>query len=435
MSISRLLILLAASIFGGELVIMFALDAINIKDKLLENFVDSATLVLIVFPIIYLVSYRTLLASKERLEHSVAQRTKEINASNQALKNSIRDLNIHRQEMALLGEMGNFFQSCRDIDEAATIAQAHLARLFPEFSGRLFLMNASRNILECVLTWGTQPGLKNHHAPEDCWALRRSKPHIMNRANQTVVCRHMQSLEASWQICLPLVAHGDVMGTLCLNSLDSVEHIDGGDNSANDARTLLFVTTAENLALAFANLQLRDTLRYQALRDHLTGLFNRRYLLDTFERELERASANNAALSIVMFDIDHFKTFNDTFGHVAGDAVLARLGVLVREWCDGEDIPVRFGGEEFTIALPGASTEVAFERAESLRALIESFAFTHLRQPLGQVTISLGIATFPDHGDTRDTLIEAADQALYQSKRSGRNRTSVAEATSESLCA
>ena len=427
--------MLTASIFGGELAIMFALDALMISNKIAESFIDSTALVIIVFPVIYLFTFKTLLASQERLEEGIVERTREIQEANHALEQSVQRLSVHQQEMVLLGEMGNFFQACQDIEEAAVVAEVQLARLFPDISGALFLMNASRNILEQVLAWGPQAPLKIHHAPDECWALRRSKPHVVREMDRSIACRHMKSVDASWQICLPLTAHGEVLGTLCLNSALPSEDGIHSDSHASDERMAFYVTTAENLALAFANLRLRDTLRYQALRDPLTGLFNRRYLLDIFELELERAAARGHAMSIAMFDIDHFKSFNDTFGHVAGDAVLARLGTLVREWSEGEDIPVRFGGEEFTIVMPGASSELAFERMESLRTTIESFAFEQLRQPLGRVTISLGIATYPLHGDNRETLIQSADQALYISKRDGRNRTTVADIFSESLCA
>jgi diguanylate cyclase (GGDEF)-like protein len=435
MRITRLFAMLAASIFGGELLIMFVLDAVGINNKTLENFIDSTALVIIVFPIIYLFTFKTLLSSQERLEERIMERTREIQEANHALEQSVQRLNIHQQEMVLLGEMGNFFQACKDMEEAAVVAKVQLARLFPDISGSLFLMNASGNVLDQILAWGPETASKSQHAPGECWALRRNKPHVVREMNHSLVCQHMRPIDASWQICLPLTAHGEVFGSLCLNSVPASKDTADCANQTDEERMAFYITAAESLALSFANLRLRETLRYQALRDPLTGLFNRRYLLDTFERELERASARDHAVSIAMFDIDHFKSFNDTFGHAAGDAVLARLGVLVREWNEGEDIPVRFGGEEFTMIMPGASPEMAFERAETLRKKIESFAFEHLRQPLGQVTISLGIATYPLHGNDPETLIEAADQAMYRSKRNGRNRTTASDSISESLCA
>ena len=190
-----------------------------------------------------------------------------------------------------------------------------------------------------------------------------------------------------------------------------------------------YVAVAESLALAIANLRLRETLRFQALRDPLTGLFNRRYLLDAFERELNAAAARNQPLSVVMFDIDHFKRFNDVFGHAAGDTILTRLGALLREWARSEDISVRYGGEEFTVILPDTPVDLVFARVESFRQMIESLAIDHYGQPLGQVTISAGVATYPVHGVDRDTLIHVADQALYSSKRNGRNRVTVAPDT------
>jgi diguanylate cyclase (GGDEF)-like protein len=426
MRIARLLGLLSVTIFGGELAIMFALNYLHIGNKIVENFIDATALVVIVFPVLHFFVFKTILSAKERLEERIVERTRDIEAVNRALEQSVRKLNFHQQEMALLGEMGNFFQACRDIGEAMVVAEVQLARLFPDISGALFLMNASHNILERAVTWGRPVAMDNHHAPEECWALRRSKVHVVGETDRTLACQHMRSIEASWRMCLPLTAQGEVLGTLCLHSNAALAGAANRDANSSDDSMEFYVAAAENLALAVANLRLRETLLYQALRDPLTGLFNRRYLFDTLERELDRASARHQALSVIMFDIDHFKRFNDTFGHVAGDTVLARLGAVVREWARGEDIAVRYGGEEFTIVLPDTPAELAFARAESLRQAIETLIIDHHRQPLGRVTISVGVATYPLHADDRGALIQSADGALYSSKQNGRNRTTIA---------
>jgi diguanylate cyclase (GGDEF)-like protein/PAS domain S-box-containing protein len=166
-------------------------------------------------------------------------------------------------------------------------------------------------------------------------------------------------------------------------------------------------------------------LQEQAIRDPLTGLHNRRYLDETLPRELQRAERAGQPVGVIMLDIDHFKRFNDTYGHDAGDALLQTMGTFLQRNTRGDDIACRYGGEEFTLVLPGASLADARQRAEELREGIQSLSVEHQGQPLGAVTASLGVAVFAAHGTTTDALVRAADQALYQAKRNGRNRVEV----------
>lgn len=430
MRLKNLLIPLSAAIFVGEAIIMFALDSIALENPVVEGLIDATALVAIVFPVIYLFAFRTLMMAKERLEECIAQRTQEIQETNEALEDSVENLNVHRQMMVQLSEMANFLQACDTVEEATAVAGVHLQQLFPDVSGGLFLMKASRNILERAVVWGPQVEMPDHHAPEECWALRRSKPHVVRDAERALACEHMRSNETNWHVCMPLIAHGEVVGTLSLNAMDKDGVADADGEKCGEEWVQFYANAGKNLALAFTNLRLREKLRFQALRDPLTGLFNRRYLLDTFEHELERAVESGLPMSIAMFDIDHFKSFNDTFGHVAGDAVLTQLGMLVRDWAAKGDVAVRFGGEEFTIIMPETSPEQAHARLEKLRESIAAFPFEQNRQYLGQVTISLGYATYPVHGKGRESLIQSADQALYASKHNGRNRTTAATALS-----
>ncbi len=188
----------------------------------------------------------------------------------------------------------------------------------------------------------------------------------------------------------------------------------------------LYGMVTENLALAISNLRLRDLLRYQALRDPLTKLFNRRALLDILEREISRAERGNRPLSFVMLDVDHFKQFNDLFGHDAGDAVLTALGGLLLEQIRHGDIACRYGGEEFAIILPESSAATVWDRIEGWRRQIESLDIRHQNQSLGPVTVSAGIAEYPLHATDMAGLIRAADEALYRSKQTGRNRLTLA---------
>lgn len=169
--------------------------------------------------------------------------------------------------------------------------------------------------------------------------------------------------------------------------------------------------------------QAREALREQAIRDPLTGLFNRRYLEESLEREVRRAEHGHQPLSVLMLDLDHFKQFNDTHGHAAGDALLKQVGALLESRTRREDVACRYGGEEFVLILPGAPLKVAWRRADEIRSAIER---TRLDDgPHATVTVSVGLACFPDHQGDGQALLAAADQALYRAKDEGRNRVAV----------
>jgi diguanylate cyclase (GGDEF)-like protein len=184
------------------------------------------------------------------------------------------------------------------------------------------------------------------------------------------------------------------------------------------------IAVAERISLALANLRLREILRGQSLRDPLTGLFNRRYMEESLERELRRAARNNHSVALLMLDVDHFKRFNDTFGHQAGDTLLRSLGDFLTKRTRGQDSACRYGGEEFSIILSGVSVEAAKKRAELLREDLKHLTIEHVGQVLGSVTLSIGVAAFPGHA-TSEALLKAADQALYRAKAEGRDRVVV----------
>ena len=164
-------------------------------------------------------------------------------------------------------------------------------------------------------------------------------------------------------------------------------------------------------------------LREQAITDPLTGLYNRRYLWEFLRREWVRAKRKDESLAVVMIDLDHFKRINDAHGHQAGDFVLVAVAGLLRNQIRSSDIVCRYGGEEFALVLPEASLESARLRAEHIRAAIKRLDLAHQGVPLGRITASLGGALFPHHADNPDSLIRAADEAMYEAKRIGRDRT------------
>jgi diguanylate cyclase (GGDEF)-like protein len=225
-----------------------------------------------------------------------------------------------------------------------------------------------------------------------------------------------------------MMAQGEALGIL---------HIQGGRDAQGrpegleDSKQQLAMTLAEQIGLALANLKLRETLRVQSIRDPLTGMYNRRYMEESLERELRRAARNYRPLGAIMLDLDHFKRYNDTFGHDAGDSVLREFGNFLQTRVREEDIACRFGGEEFVLILPDASLEVTRQRADQLREGVKRLQLQHRGQGLGPVTASLGVAVFPEHGANSDDLFRAADEALFQAKAQGRDRVVIGKPTQQ----
>jgi diguanylate cyclase (GGDEF)-like protein len=215
-----------------------------------------------------------------------------------------------------------------------------------------------------------------------------------------------------------MIAQGETIGLFYLSAETAA--------ALPDSKQQLARTVAEQISMAISNLQLRETLQYQSIRDPLTGLFNRRYLEEVLGQEVSRAQRKQHEVGIIMLDVDHFKSFNDTYGHDAGDHVLQTVGRLLKDSVRGSDVACRYGGEEFTLILPEATLEETVIKAESIRQEIAQLHVVHPDQVLSGITASLGVATFPRHGSTGAAVMQAADAALYRAKAAGRNQNRVA---------
>lgn len=179
--------------------------------------------------------------------------------------------------------------------------------------------------------------------------------------------------------------------------------------------------------------RLLNLLREQTIHDPLTSLYNRRFLDESLKQELSKAERDGRPVGVIMIDIDHFKKINDTHGHKTGDVILVAVAKALMDNVRGGDIVCRFGGEEFAIVLPGANLGITKGRAEALRSIVEQIKFAGVINSVGPVTISLGAAIYPDHGESEEALLKAADMALYAAKGAGRNRTMVAPSTNTAL--
>lgn len=336
------------------------------------------------------------------------------------------ELQAQAQESVLLSEMSDLLQTSLSIEEACAVIGRTAPELFPGFTGAVYLISPSRDLLESVTNWGTNAAstVVPVFGPEDCWAIRRGHPHAFGNTRASVKCKHLANLVPAESLCVPLIAQGDAIGILFLASTGTGQ----GQPVFSEHDTRLARSTADDIGLAIANLRLREKLQQQSIRDTLTGLYNRRYVEETLARELRRAERMQRSLGVIMFDIDHFKDFNDTFGHDAGDALLRALGTMLREGIRGEDIPCRYGGEEFVLILPEATLEVTRERARALGDAVRHLDVRHRDRALGAITLSVGVAASPQHGRTMEVLLRAADGALYRAKQNGRARIEIAVA-------
>jgi len=343
----------------------------------------------------------------------------ELQKANEQLSLSVKQLEQRNHEITLLSEISDVLQACRTIEEAYTAISTFLKMMFPDLPGGIFLINASKNLVEAVVTWGSPPLTSSKiFTPSECWALRRSRPHFAGALHGNLQCQHLDHPIAAASLCVPMIAQGEALGMLQLSSPESATPI--------EAKQQLAITVAEHIALALANIKLRETLENQSIRDPLTGLFNRRYMEESLEREIQRCDRKQQSLGIIMLDVDYFKRFNDTFGHEAGDSVLKELGQFLQRYVRGSDIACRYGGEEFMLILPEVSLEITHKRAEQLREGIKHLNLQYRQEPIGQITLSLGVASFPEHGITGQSVIREADAALYRAKREGRDAVRLA---------
>ncbi len=343
-----------------------------------------------------------------------------LQAANEKLTRWLGELELRTGEIALLNQMGDLLQTCLTVEEACVVLSQSARQLFPNDSGAIYLISASRNLVEIVAEWGVSPPGVRIFAPDDCWSLRRGQVHVIRQNEMSLRCRHLNDAPPGTSICIPMMAQGDALGVLNLHTVVT-------ENDLLVTKQNLAQTVAESAALALANLKLRESLRQQSIRDPLTGLFNRRYMEETLEREVRRAARHQSSLSIIMLDVDHFKQFNDTFGHDAGDALLREVGNFLKVTVRGSDVACRYGGEEFMLLLPEVSQEIACERAELVRNGIKHLHVHYHGQPLGAITISSGVATYPDHGADGDFVVRAADAAMYRAKQEGRDCVRLAQ--------
>lgn len=362
---------------------------------------------------------RHQIVERQQTEEALQKANQDLAKVNHRLENSVNELAQRNLDLGIISDMIEFLQACHSTQEACRAASDFLKLLFMDCVGGIWLCSDDKQLVEAASTFGDLDPKEALFEFDHCWALRRGQIHLATKAKPRLFCQHTPSNpQPTASLCLPLISQGEVFGLMHLRTQSAA--------GLPKARQQLARTVTEQMSLALANLKLRETLRNESICDPLTGLFNRRYLEESLSREIKRADRHQQPLSIIMIDIDHFKQFNDTFGHDAGDMVLRSLGQFLQHGIRESDIACRFGGEELTLILPNTPIEIAATRGEQLRQSVSHFQLQHQGRSLGTITISLGIACFPNHGLTEEVLLRRADEALYQAKHAGRNCVVVA---------
>ena len=338
------------------------------------------------------------------------------------LQSRLSEVNRLNEENAMLSDLGSYLQACASKEEAFDVLLAHARVLFPEESGALYILTETASS-ECVISWGDEQDLLSHPLQKHhCWALRRGVVHESNDSKASLRCRHYNGIGAGSQHCIPVMTQNGPVGLLTL-------HVPERDNVESDVRsehTLSLLTgIADRLGPTLSGIELRTRLHEDSIRDPLTKLYNRRFMDETLHRELLRANRAGQPVSVIILDIDKFKQVNDEYGHEAGDQVLVELADQLTRSVRDEDIVYRYGGEEFVIILPGASLDAARERALSVSRDVRLVRVETANAPI-KMTISAGVATYPEHGETKEQLLVQADKALYLAKQSGRDRVELA---------
>lgn len=372
----------------------------------LSLFILSAV-ALLAFSIVTLVVYRS---NRRQMRSLRGRAVKERQLMDEQLRLA--------REVRLLGELNEWLQSSQSLDELFDMVSRFMTHILPEAEGSVYVYSNSRDVLDGCASWNGAEH-KAHIHPEGCWGLRRGRTYEFGASEIDFVCEHAEPHDGRPYFCFPILAHGETVGLLHLRALE-------GRKDCFHSSKKLAQLCAEQISMAIANVRMRDQLHDQSVRDPLTGLFNRRHMTETLRKSINRSQQTGAPLSLIAVDVDHFKKFNDTHGHDAGDMVLRAVGSALEQGCDRDEVACRIGGEEFMLILPDNRPEDAVTRAEHLRQAVEAVTVRYGEKALPRITISVGVAHYPAHGAMPQDLMRAADDALYAAKDKGRNQVQMA---------
>jgi diguanylate cyclase (GGDEF)-like protein len=352
--------------------------------------------------------------------HEIRNRIARIGLQREALNAemlaTISELHERNRSSTVLNKLVEMLNFCDVLDEAYEVFNVTALELF-DTAGLISFLNSDGEQLEVQCAWRGFTKDQSHFSPNQCRALQQGKPYESNLENPA--CAHLRYSPVSYALCQPLLIQNEIIGVLTLSLSDG----DGLSPVAERLRRYALLL-GDQISIWMANFKLRESLQHLSIRDPLTDLFNRRFMIETLEREMSITTRSHDHTSIIQMDVDHFKQFNDTYGHEVGDSVLRAVAKVMLDLFRDSDVPCRSGGEEFTLILPRCSWEIANLRALELQLRV---ANVEIPMPADQMmpeppTLSIGIATSPENGQTGQDLLRGADKALYEAKAAGRNR-------------
>jgi diguanylate cyclase (GGDEF)-like protein/PAS domain S-box-containing protein len=323
---------------------------------------------------------------------------------------------LRQAERRVLAKTTEWLYAARSLEDLYEVVECCAPKLMPMSSGALYIYSNSRDILELAVSWGETPP-PNYIEPDDCWALRRGRAYHYGTEEIEFPCGHYHD-DVDSSFCLPLLAHGETIGMLWCHASEK-----NSEQVLDHARFWdVALMLGEQVSLTIANVRLRQELQDRSIKDPLTGLWNRRYFLDSLRREKARADSNELGFALISIDIDHFKRFNDHHGHDAGDLVLRRVSTELVEAAGVAGIVCRVGGEELAVICPDLDEQAAMVLANKLHNSIKRLEIVYQGEILPCVTFSAGVSTYPSDHSSIDDLMRNADNALYQAKHAGRDR-------------
>lgn len=361
------------------------------------------------------------ISENKRAEHNIRDVHKRV-------VRSLGELALRNKEISALNSASQKLQACDGEAQTYQVLMESLAELLPYCSGAIYLRRMSDDNFQLIRHWGRERKLHPQFAAADCWGLKRGVTHPGHRhvhgsddnmePGWGLACLHDQeTTEAIPTLCAPITAQGEVLGLLYIQDTSGPE-----EGKLQPDSCSIVTTLADHAGLAISGLRLRESLRLQSIQDPLTGLFNRRYLEASLNRELANAERQQQPLAVLMVDVDHFKKVNDHYGHDTGDAALSEIARVLGANLRSGDMACRFGGEEFAVLLPRANAESAAQCADRILQAVRGIDLQVGQLRLDELSVSIGVALYPLHATTAAGLVKAADLALYQAKHQGRDQ-------------
>ncbi len=338
--------------------------------------------------------------SKESLQQAILQ-----------LQAWAQELERRARNMDLLCEMWGRLRACETPEGIYAVVKDVAQAIFTARAGALYIVNDAPRMAEVAASWGDLSLVEQSFVPDECWSLRRGRRHYVEDTRTGTLCDHLQQPIPNGYLCAPLMLQNEALGVL---------HLVFGEKkplSAADQRSALAM--ADHIALALFNLKSKDARRGPSARDPLTGLLDRSVLEETLQAEIRRATRNQWLLGLIVLEVDRFNLFRGTFGRDAAEAVFLDLSALLQTAIRKEDRACRFGEQQFCLILPRGNHAITQQRAEDLRTTIRSLHPTYRNQPVGRISISAGMAVFPEHGRTVEDLIRGAERALAGARDRG----------------